>query len=279
MAGHKQARRRSCACAKYVPLQPWIRGAGSSVADELAHESAIDQATSTAIGQRAVSIVRTVVAAGGGHADVYAALAPARVDALRSGDDFAIADVDLTFVWYQRARHRALTSRYGCAYEAETFPWLGATSSSEAGFRELLRRGSTRQRHIELPEGVISGLGSLEAHEFGSLVQSNYRGLTDWWLDGVDGGLRKVTDSLTAMSGTTDRPPLGICQYLAPVIGATAGVSTSQLTGNPAVGGFVGTVVGALSQGVLARRRSEPQRVRLRILNAFADRRREPRPV
>lgn len=251
-----------------LDVRQWPPDRPFRLADALAIEELPDVRLLTPMGAEAHRLTQEHVALGSRYrGDVWRDLVQLRQDA--NGDDDALAEVEMVERWYSRGRYRAIAWQHQSACVQVDRPWLEPLSALQALYREALDR--PEGNHVEVPDGVISALGDMDAEAFRRLTFTYRRELAAWWREGDVDGLRLTAAALAdeVKLAPPRRNPVGLSELVGaagPVGGAAAGA---------AVGGPVGAVVGALigAVGVVAaghlRTPTERDRVRDRILEAW----------
>lgn len=245
-----------------VEVKKWPTFRSFDIKSEITKEGSIDRNMRTELGRETMEAVRLTMDGSEHRSDISEVLAQAR-GALPSEDEGVLNDLDLIDAWYSRLRYRALAARHGCTCSLTDRPWLPAVGPAQALFREALRRDEPTA--VPLPEGVLTALGDLEEAQFVEFVRRHRRDLVRWWETKEVDDLHRVADGLADLGLQRDRPSVGLVQTL-PAAGSAAGAALGGL------GGPVGGLIGSASKAALERRRSDSERLRLRVLEAIEDR-------
>lgn len=229
---------------------------------QIDEEGSIERNLRTQQGITAFDAVMATINAGSEHrADISLITSQARDQA---ADDLAVLD-DLTLVvaWYSRLRYRALASMHDCTCALVDRPWLPAVGTAHALMREALRLDDPTE--VPLPDDVLTALGDLQPGQFEALVYDVRRELGRWWEVADVNALKVIADELARFARERTRGGLGIIEAL-PAAGTAVGAAVGTL------GGPVGGLIGTGGKLALTRRRSEPERIRLRIIESALDR-------
>lgn len=247
--------------AKHVGVKKWPLFKAFDLETQAHRERSIDGNMRTAVGRAALSDVVATMARGSGHrSDISELLVAARAAA---ADRETRGDLELIDVWYSRLRYRALAWRHDCVCALADRPWLPAVGPGHALLREALRLDDPT--HVPLPDDVLTALGDLQPGQFQEFVHAQRRAIDRWWTAGEVDALHALADALTAFARERKRAALGVAQTLPP-----AGTLLGALAGG--AGGPIGGLIGTGGKAALERRRTETERVRIRILEASEDR-------
>jgi hypothetical protein len=125
---------------------------------------------------------------------------------------------------------------------------------------------SAVELEVQLPPEVLTRLGDLDEAQYTTFARDHHRSIAGWLLRGEVDGLRNLGDALAALPATTTRAGVGIGQTL-PAFGTLAGTVAS-----PGLGGTVGGLIGTVGKTAFDRRRSGPERIRIRVEEAIEKR-------
>lgn len=245
-----------------VEIKKWPIIKAFDIEGQARRERSIDSNMRTDAGRAALAEVLATIARGSGHrSDISELLAARR--AASAGDDGVLGDLELIDVWYSRLRYRALASKHDCVCALADRPWLPAVGPGHALLREALRLDDPT--HVPLPDDVLTALGDLDPRQFQEFVHSHRRVVVSWWATREVDALHALADALSEFTRQRKRGPLGLAQTLPP-----AGSAIGTLAGG--AGGPIGGLIGLGGKAALERRRTDPERVRIRIQEAIEDR-------
>jgi hypothetical protein len=117
---------------------------------------------------------------------------------------------------------------------------------------------------VSLPDDVLTALGDLRPEQFEEFVRHQRRFLVGWWETRDVDYLHSLADALAGFTRERKRAQLGLAQTL-PAAGSAIG--TLAGAGSP-IGGLIGTGV----KWALDRRKTDAERVRIRIQETMGHR-------
>jgi hypothetical protein len=247
--------------ASHLVVESWPTCSTFDLNAQIGREVSIDGNLTTDTGRDALADVRAVIALGSGHrSDISELLAGFRSDTTEDG---ALTDLELVDLWYSRLRYRALAARHGCGCALADRPWLPAVGPGQALVREALQLDQPCQ--VPLPDDVLTALGDLQPADFSEFVRRHRRTIVRLWAQHRLDDLHAVADALAGFVRERQRPGLGIAQTL-PAAGGAAGTLAGGL------GGPIGGVIGTVGKVILDRRKTDTERVRIRVQEAMMDR-------
>jgi len=244
-----------------ISVKKWPVFSTFDIEARITEELSIEGNMHTVVGRDALVEVREVIARGTHRSDISSVLAPLR-DGLTT-DEPVLNDLELIDVWYSRLRYRALAAMHNCGCALSDRPWLPAVGPGQALARELLRLDNRVQ--VALPDDVLTALGDMRAEQFVEFVDRQRRPVVRWWETGDIDYLHELSDALAGFARDRKRHPLGIAQTL-PAAGSAAGT----LAGGG--GGPIGGLIGTGAKWALDRRKSDAERVRIRIQETMEQR-------
>jgi hypothetical protein len=248
--------------ADEVDVKKWPLFKDFDLEAQAPHERSIEANMRTAVGRAALGEVLATIAHGSGHrSDVSELLAAGRAGS--AGDDGVLSDLELIDVWYSRLRYRALASRHDCVCALADRPWLPAVGPGHALLREALRLDDPT--HVPLPKDVLTALGDLHPRQFEEFVHRHRRVIVRWWNTREVDSLHALADALAGFARERKRVGLGLAQTLPP-----AGAAIGTLAAG--AGGPIGGLIGTGGKVALERRRTDTERVRIRVQEAIEDR-------